>query len=565
MIVFGRFSKWFLIVPVAMLAFLIWDVTSRSLAAQQSAEEQFRLGFMADGSRREGMRDLLARDVRTELMYSLHSVSDVQALATDAARFERLDETFERLGFALRHSRYDFFEGYLVESTPSQQLILRGRYPTETSLVGAEVSGTNLLAHVNVSEAELFDQVSTIAQVTSPDDLLLIGTPQPVLIDARLILQGDESLSSWFIVLRVGFADLNRSIDLVGQQMSGGATPLRVINVDKQTEACLTVWEVGVGSLDCDTVTLSDPVQYRSQYKSEGVDDLTYSIFQVSDSYRVARAPSLVQEPVWRRFMPAGLALLLLLTALSYIRYRTQSESLQDSFSRLLSDKDSLNGSIHEVLSTHLDVMSRFTFAMRAEDMPQGNRRYFDLAINEFMQAQLSLNTLILQQPPDNPTASHESPGVDLQEVAELAQMVLDVSTLDSSIETKLFVSEDLPKQIKGFPNSVHTAVIAAIVLSSEGTDDGAIEVSLWAEKVDGKICGFLRITDTGVGWGDMSLDAHSVTTKGQERALGSDGVTRQALLTCLQYSGTSLIKQSETEAGNEYVLQLCSAAPIDD
>lgn len=564
MIVFGRYPKWFLIVPVAMLAFLIWDVTSRSLAAQQSAEEQFRLGFMADGSRREGMRDLLARDVRTELMYSLHSVSDVQALETDAARFERLDETFERLGFALRHSRYDFFEGYLVESTPSQQLILRGRYPTETNLVGTEVSGTNLLAHVNVSEAELFDQVTTIAQVTSPDDLLLIGTPQPVFIDARLILQGDESLSSWFMVLRVGFADLNRSIDLVGQQMSGGATPLRVIYVDKQTEACLSVWEVGVGSLDCDTVTLSDPVQYRSHSKSQGVDDLTYSIFQASDSYRVARAPSLVQEPVWHWLKDAGLALLLLLTALSYIRYRAQNESLQDSFSRSLSDKDSLNGSIHEVLSTHLDVMSRFTFAMRAEDMPQENRRYFDLAINEFMQAQLSLNTLILQQPPDNPTASQESPEVDLQEVAELAQMVLDVSTLDSSIETKLFVSEDLPKQIKGIPNSVHTAVIAAIVLSSEGTDDGAIEVSLWAEKVDGKTCGFLRITDTGVGWGDMSLDAHSVTTKDQERVLGSDGVTRRALLTCLQYSGTSLIKQSETEAGNEYVLQLCNAAPID-
>ena len=565
MIGFSRFPKWFLIVPVAMLAFVIWDVTSRSLAAQQSAEEQFRLGFMADGSRREGMRDLLARDVRTELMYSLHSVSDVQALETDAARFERLDETFERLGFALRHSRYDFFEGYLVEFTPSQQLILRGRYPTETNLVGAEVSGTNLLAHMNVSEAELFDQVTTIAQVTSPDDLLLIGTPQPVFIEARLILQGDESLSSWFMVLRVGFADLNRSIDLVGQQMSGGATPLRVISVDKKTEACLSVWEVGVGSLNCETVTLSDPIQYRSHYKSQGVDDLTYSIFQPSDAYRIARAPSLVQESVWRRLMPAGLALLLLLTALSYIRYRAQNESLQDSFTRSLSDKDSLNGSIHEVLSTHLDVMSRFTFAMRAEDMPQGNRRYFDLAINEFMQAQLSLNTLILQQPPDNPTASHESPGVDLQEVAELVQMVLDVSTLDSSIETKLFVSEDLPKQIKGFSTSVHTAVIAAIVLSSEGTDDGAIEVSLWAEKVEGKTCGFLRITDTGVGWGDMSLDAHSVTTKEQERVLGSDGVTRQALLTCLQYSGTSLIKQSETEAGNEYVLQLCNAALIDD
>jgi len=232
--------------------------------------------------------------------------------------------------------------------------------------------------------------------------------------------------------------------------------------------------------------------------------------------------------------MPAGLALLLLVTILSYFRYRQQNESLQDSFSRSLSDKDSLNGSIHEVLSAHLDVMSRFTFAMRAEDIPQGNRRYFDLAINEFMQAQLRLNTLILQQPPDNLTASQDSPGVDLQEVAELAQMVLDVSTLDSSF------------------------------LSSEGTDDGAIEVSLWSEKVAGQTCAFLRISDTGGGWGDMSLNALSVTATEQGRLPVTDGVTRQALLTCLQYSGTSLIKQSETEAGNEYVLQLCNAAPID-
>ena len=105
---------------------------------------------------------------------------------------------------------------------------------------------------------------------------------------------------------------------------------------------------------------------------------------------------------------------------------------------------------------------------------------------------------------------------------------------------------------------------IAAIFLSSEGTDDGALEVSLWSEKVAGQTCAFLRISDTGVGWCDMSLNAQSVTTTEQGRLPVTDGVTRQALLTCLQYSGTSLIKQSETEAGNEYVLQLCNAAPID-
>ena len=561
----GRFSNWLLIVPVTLFVFLVWDATSRSFVAQQAVEEQFRLGFVADGSRREGMRDLLGGDVRTALMYSLHSVSDVQALETDAARFERLDETLGELGFSLRNSRYDFFEAYLVESTPSQQLILRGRYPTQTNLVGVDVSDSKLFAHVNISQAELFDQASTISQVTSPDDLLLIGTPQTVLFDAQLILQGDENLSSWFLALRIGFSDLNRSIDLIGQQMSGGATPLRIISIDKKTEACLSVWEVGVGSLDCNTATLSEPVQYRSNYNYASAKDLMYTIFQPCDVYRAARTPTLAQEPIWLRLMPAGLALLLLVTILSYFRYRQQNDSLQDSFSRSLSDKDSLNGSIHEVLSAHLDVMSRFTFAMRAEDIPEGNRRYFDLAINEFMQAQLRLNTLILQQPPDNLTASQDSPGVDLQEVAELAQMVLDVSTLDSSIDTKFFVSEDLPKQVKGFPSSVHTAVIAAIFLSSEGTDDGAIEVSLWSEKVAGQTRAFLRISDTGVGGGDMSLNAQSATTTEQGRLPVTDGVARQALLTCLQYSGTSLIKQSETEAGNEYVLQLCNAAPIDE
>ena len=559
----NRFQTWSLIVPVAILAFLIWDVSSRSLAARQSAEEQFRQGFMVDGSRREGMRDLLGSDVRAALMYSLHSVSDVQALETDAVRFERLDETLGELGFSLRNSRYDFFEAYLVESTPSQQLVLRGRYPTQTNLLGVDVSDTKLFAHVDVAETELFDQVATISEVASPDELLLIGTPQIVLFDTQLILQGDENLSSWFLAVRVGFSDLNRSIDLIGQQMSGGATPLRIISINAETDACLAVWEVGVGSLACDAAALSEPVQYRSNYAYGSAKSITYSIFQPSDAYRAARTPFLAQEPIWRSLMPAGLASLLLLTVLSYLRYRQQNESLQDSFSRSLLDKDSLNGSIHQVLSTHLDVMSRFTFAMRAEDMPQGNRRYFDLAINEFMQAQLSLNTLILQQPPGNLSAYQESSEVDLQEVAELAQMVLDVTTLDASIETKFFVSEDLPKQIPGSPSSVQTAVMAAIVLSSEGTDEGSIEVSLWTEKVEGKTCGFLRITDTGVGWGDMSLDAQSVATTEQGRVLGPDGVTRQALLTCLQYSDTSLIAQSESEAGNEYVLQLCKVAPI--
>ena len=116
------------------------------------------------------------------------------------------------------------------------------------------------------------------------------------------------------------------------------------------------------------------------------------------------------------------------------------------SFMHSLSDKDSLNSSIHEVLSWHLEIMSRFTYAMRKKDIDSEARRYFDIAISEFLEASLSLNTLVLERPPAKPDDKSIAPRVDLTELTELAQMALDVATVDMQLETKFFVPEDLPK-----------------------------------------------------------------------------------------------------------------------
>ena len=117
----SRLRPWLVVVPLTLFAFLVWDVTSRLLDAEKTAREQFVRGFEVDASRREGMRDLLGRDVQSALMYALHNLSDIQTLPTNEERAERLTTAFEQLGFMLRNSRYDFVEVFLTEQSAQGQ------------------------------------------------------------------------------------------------------------------------------------------------------------------------------------------------------------------------------------------------------------------------------------------------------------------------------------------------------------------------------------------------------------------------------------------------------------
>ena len=548
----NRFRRWLVVVPLTVFAALVWDVTSRLIDAEKTAQEQFVRGFEVDASRREGMRDLLGRDVQSALMYALHNISDVQTLPTNEGRGERLIAAFEQLGFMLRNPRYDFVEVFLTEQTVQGNLVLRGRYPSIANLGEIDPSNTPLFAHVDLSKAELFSSHYEIYNVES-DPVLLITDAQPVLVNTRLILDGSENFSSWYLSVRAGFNDLHESIDLIGQQMAGGVTPMRVISFDARTDVCQTVWEVGKGALDCDDAFSAEPVNYQTVFSTD-IGGLAYSLYQPTDVYRQFRSAPADESQVWRSLLPAALALVLLLTTLRYVRYRNQSEGLMSSFTRSISDKDSLNSSIHEVLSSHLEIMSRFAYAMRQKDVQGEERRYFDIAISEFLEASLSLNTLVLERPPGTPEYKNSPAEIDLTELTELAQMALEVATVDTPLETKYFVPQDFPKTIPGYAYSIQTAVIAAINLSAQGTEEGRIEVSLWVDSEGPGPCLYLRLNDTGVGWGDLSDNSDS-------RAMTDDNVALKALVSCLKFSGTTLESQSETELGNEYVLKLCDGS----
>ena len=538
-----------------LLGLLMWDITSRLSDSRAIITQQYEATFQKDASRREGMRDLLARDVQSATQLALYSLSELNEVNTDDARAEILTDAFSGIGFALRNSRYDFFETYLVQETPDGELLLRGRYPSEAPIEGVSVANTPLFDHVDLATVELFDSNNEIYQVEE-SALLKITSPQPVLISTRLIFEDDTGLSRWFMVHRVGIADTHKSIDLIGQQMVGGTTPMRIINIDARTGECQLAWDVKTGVRNCDDVDLQHSLSYRTEYDTQVSKALTYSIYQPNDQYNALRTPASESAPSWRAAIPLMLALFLLITTAAYMRYRATSTDTLRSFADSLLVKDSVNSSIHDVLNRQLERMSQFAFAMRDGDIPESERRYFDIAISEFTQATLSLNTLRLESPPTSTSQRPTIEKIDLKQLASLGQMVLEVSTIDTPVDAKFLNSDDLPETILGYSYSVQTALVAAISLSAETTDDGRIEVSLWTEEVEGFQCLNLRIIDSGVGWG-LALEQASEDLPDSEL-----GAARKALLACLNHSGTELISQDEGDEQNEYQLRLCNGNP---
>ena len=538
-----------------LLGLLIWDITSRLSDSRAIITQQYEATFQKDASRREGMRDLLARDVQSATQLALYSLSELNEVDTDEARAEILKDAFSSIGFSLRNSRYDFFETYLVQETPDGELLLRGRYPSEAPIEGVSVANTPLFDHVDLAAVELFATNNEIYQVEE-SALLKITSPQPVLISTRLIFEDNTGLSRWFMAHRVGIADTHRSIDLIGQQMVGGTTPMRIINIDARTGECQLAWDVATGALNCEDIDLQHSLNYRTEYETDVSRSMTYSVYQPNDQYNALKMPISESAPRWRAAIPLVLALFLLLTTAAYMRYRATSTDTLRSFADSLLVKDSVNSSIHDVLSRQLERMSQFAFAMRDGDIPESERRYFDIAISEFMQATLSLNTLRLESPPTSADQRPDIEKIDLKQLASLGQMVLEVSTIDTPVDAKFLNSDDLPETVLGYSYSVQTALVAAISVSAETTDDGRIEVSLWTEEVEGFDCLYLRIIDSGVGWG-LALDEATAGLPDSDL-----GAARKALLACLNHSGTALISQDEGDEQNEYQLRLCNGNP---
>jgi hypothetical protein len=91
-------GRWYIAALTLLLMFLVWDITSRLQGSQIAIAEQFETRFEKDASRREGMRNLLARDVQSAVQLALYRLPELEQVGSDEDRASILQEAFSRIG-----------------------------------------------------------------------------------------------------------------------------------------------------------------------------------------------------------------------------------------------------------------------------------------------------------------------------------------------------------------------------------------------------------------------------------------------------------------------------------
>ena len=83
---FNLSARWYIAALTLLLLLLMWDIASRLQGSQIAIAEQFEAAFEKDASRREGMRDLLARDVQSAVQLALYRIPELEQAGSDEDR-----------------------------------------------------------------------------------------------------------------------------------------------------------------------------------------------------------------------------------------------------------------------------------------------------------------------------------------------------------------------------------------------------------------------------------------------------------------------------------------------
>jgi signal transduction histidine kinase len=99
---------------------------------------------------------------------------------------------------------------------------------------------------------------------------------------------------------------------------------------------------------------------------------------------------------------------------------------------------------------------------------------------------------------------------LDVHHLAKTVQDELQRLAADEGLDCRVLVDDDLPQLIRGSGYWVESALLALINTALNFTDEGFIELALWAElSLEGEPELCARIRDTGLGWSleDETLD----------------------------------------------------------
>jgi signal transduction histidine kinase len=208
------------------------------------------------------------------------------------------------------------------------------------------------------------------------------------------------------------------------------------------------------------------------------------------------------------------LATLVALLAAWAVRSRLAGADEQiDAFQGSLSNKEVLTGLIHSTVIDNLEQV--VDLARRVKDAPGvgvDEQRYLNIALSEMGQLRLNLDSSIMANRESlvSEKLIDDDEELDVHHLATTVQDELQRLAADEGLDCRVLVDDDLPQLIRGSGYWVESALLALINTALNFTDEGFIELALWAElSLEGEPELCARIRDTGLGWSleDETLD----------------------------------------------------------
>ena len=490
------------LMPLAVLILGLLAVSASTERAQQAYEERYRAGFEADAAVRVLVRDALAERLQGYLRTYVSAVSSAPSLSMDEALRRGFTALMQNFGADSSSTVLHF---YVATLNAQGRVIIVQSYPRE------ELVGEDITDHPMMDGFDFFSPPGVIRQTVyraSPDNDPSFTSEGPIAFRHH-VFRPARHKGPLFGIVKQNLVEIERYIDRE-LRVLGPLPALAVTHYDPETGVCVLAYRPDSGEIPCADLEPSDPLSLlysseRQGFQSSILPTETYAKNVLQQRRSVFALTELVMTL---------LATLVALLAARAVRSRLAGADEQiDAFQGSLSSKEALTGLIHSTVIDNLEQV--VDLARRVKDAPgvgAEERRYLNIALSEMGQLRLNLDSSIManQEPLVSETAIGDEEELDVHDLAKTVQDELQRLAADEGLECRVLVDDDLPQLIRGSGYWVESALLALINTALNFTDEGFIELALWAElSLEGEPELCARIRDTGLGWSleDETLD----------------------------------------------------------
>ena len=491
------------LLPVVALVVGLISVNVANERQRELYNDRFQERFEFDATLRVLIRDFAIETVMRDFQKLVAEMSARSDTGVDIASDPAIESLVASFGAQLSSQYLHLIVGSISEQ---KEVFVDYAFP-RTELVGREISSHPMLANFNLDFAPPFtDQVFYDG---SPDNDLSY-TAEGVIAIRRVRAAFPNFDRQFVFIVKANSVELQSATDAFLREL-GPIPKLTYTAFDPISNQCLLVYVAGVGEKPCPKgdQDFSGAV-VSEKFGAVGYVTATDAYIQAFEGGR----PPFAYTELFATLVASALAYVI---ALFFRRRLGEAERELLLYQGSLNSKDQLTAALHTMVTGNLEQVSSLARRVKkAEGIDSEERRYLNIALSEIGQLRVSLDAQIMADTRlrDGQQELVEVGLVDTSRLCQNVRQELERIAEDEGLDCRLLADDDLPASLSGSQYWMESAIVALINVSQSFTDEGFIEVSVWAEtSMQGEPELYVRCRDTGISWSSEQATEHGAVS----------------------------------------------------